>query len=271
MGAQASAFFTPDQLKERLRDHIETRQRRHLRRNIDASASKRARKLLRGDEARRLYDEAALLAKYAGPELVARDSVAIFLDWDDTLFPSTWIQMQQRSRGLNLIQHDPAMKALCSAIVSFLSSVARLGHLFIVTASAPGFITKCCRVCFPELLTVLDDLNVTVIYARPTTQDQAENETVEQWKEAVYRVVLEGRSLRPLVPELARFDGAPQWSLLLSYGDEWSDHASLRSAMAAVSPGSVHRAAACSGTRPALTWTFHSIWTIRKFELSPSS
>ena len=50
----------------------------------------------------------------------------------DTLFPSTWIQMQQRSRGLNLIQHDPAMKALCSAIVSFLSSVARLGHLFIV-------------------------------------------------------------------------------------------------------------------------------------------
>ena len=81
MGAQASAFFTPDQLKERLRDHIETRQRRHLRRNIDASASK----LLRGDEARRLYDEAALLAKYAGPELVARDSVAIFLDWDVTI------------------------------------------------------------------------------------------------------------------------------------------------------------------------------------------
>ena len=44
-----------------------------------------ASKLLRGDEARRLYDEAALLAKYAGPELVARDSVAIFLDWDVTI------------------------------------------------------------------------------------------------------------------------------------------------------------------------------------------
>ena len=58
---------------------------RHLRRNIDAAASKRARKLLRGDEARRLYDEAALLANYAGPELVARDSVAIFLDWDVTI------------------------------------------------------------------------------------------------------------------------------------------------------------------------------------------
>ena len=39
----------------------------------------------RGDEARRLYDEAALLAKYAGPELVSRDSVAIFLDWDVTI------------------------------------------------------------------------------------------------------------------------------------------------------------------------------------------
>ena len=74
MGAQASAFLTPDQLKGRLRDHIGKRQLRNA-----------ASKLLRGDEARRLYDEAALLAKYAGPELVARDSVAIFLDWDVTI------------------------------------------------------------------------------------------------------------------------------------------------------------------------------------------
>lgn len=178
------------------------------------------------------------LSNYFGRDLVPRDSCAVFLDWDDTLFPSTWIQIQQRSRGLHLLRKDPAIKALCGEIISFLCTVSRIGHVFIVTNAAPGFITKCCHICFPELLPVFDELKVTLIYARPRYDEEGE-EAVETWKESAYRMILQGRSIRPLVPELARFYGAPAWSSLLSYADEWSDHAALRSVAAAVSPESV--------------------------------
>jgi hypothetical protein len=58
------------------------------------------------------------------------------------------------------------------------------------------------------------------------------------WKETAYRTVLQGRSIRPLVPALARFYSAPGWSHIISYSDFWSDHAALRRAAAALSPGS---------------------------------
>ena len=41
------------------------------------------------------YEEAKRTATYAGPESTVRDSTAVFLDWDDTLFPSTWVQNMQ--------------------------------------------------------------------------------------------------------------------------------------------------------------------------------
>jgi hypothetical protein len=92
--------------------------------------------------------------------------------------------------------------------------------------------------CFPQLMRVLDDLNVTVIYARPQ-EDVAIKEPVEMWKEMAYGTVLQGRSIRPLAPELARFYGAPGYPHILSYGDLWTDHSALRTAVAAFSPKSV--------------------------------
>jgi hypothetical protein len=190
----------------------------------------------------RFYHETFILCNYRGLDLIARDATAVFLDWDDTLFPTTWVQMKQRSckeAGKPFQARDsPTVKALCTEIISFLSGVSRIGHVFIVTASARGFIDKCCRICFPQLMHVLDELKVTVIYARPL-EDVAVNEPVELWKEAAYATVLRGRSIRPLVPELARFYDAPQWSHVLSYGDAWTDHSALRRAMAAFSPDSV--------------------------------
>ena len=64
-------------------------------------------------------------------------------------------------------------------------------------------VRKCCNVCFPELLKVLDDLQVTIIYARP--QGVAElDEPIEHWKEAAFRTLLQASYERPLPPQLAR-------------------------------------------------------------------
>jgi hypothetical protein len=236
MGAHASALFSLD----RLRDGA----------SPGGEGTKCARRPKPADESLRFYKGTVRLCNYSGLDLVARDATAVFLDWDDTLFPTTWVQMKQRScreAGKPFLARDfPTIKTLCGDIIAFLSGVSRIGHVFIVTASAHGFIAKCCRICFPQLMRVLDDLNVTVIYARPQ-RDVAIKETVEMWKEVAYGAVLQGRSIRPLAPELARFYGAPGYSHILSYGDAWTDHSSLRSAAAAFSPESVLKAVKASG------------------------
>jgi hypothetical protein len=193
-------------------------------------------------EARRFYEETVRLCDYSGQELVARDSTALFLDWDDTLFPSTWVQKKQRAcKELGkpfLPEENPNMRALADQIISFLCKASRIGHVILVTSSAPNFIQKCCRICFPKLLPVFDGLKVTVVYARPQYHE-VDREPVEMWKEIAYSTVLQGRSIRPLVPALARFYDAPKWSHILAYSDDWGDHAALRRAVRSASPESV--------------------------------
>jgi hypothetical protein len=185
------------------------------------------------------YEETKRISTYAGSDLIHRDSTAVFLDWDDTLFPSTWVQNMQRrgqetGKPLN-IKSTPKMKVLCSRIVSFLSAASRVGHVFIVTAASHDFIRKCCRIFFPDLLKVLEDLQVTIIYARPHG-DFEHQESFEQWKEAVFRRSLASPHERPLPPQLARFYGSTGWQNLISYGDQWTDHSALLKAAAAFEP-----------------------------------
>jgi hypothetical protein len=172
---------------------------------------------------------------------VDRDSTAVFLDWDDTLFPSSFIKAEQRrcqAAGQPMsLQTNPKMKVLCSEIVSFLSTASRVGHVFIVTAASHDFIRKSCGVCFPELLKVIDALQVTIIYARPIG-DAEHYEPIETWKEAAFRRALEAPHTRPLPPALARFHDSVGWQNIISYGDQWTDHTALLKAAAAFAPNS---------------------------------
>ena len=127
------------------------------------------------------YKETKRIATYAGPELTARDSTALFIDWDDALFPSTWVQMMQlryKKAGqpfdLQSMRKMKEMQELSSEIKAFLLAASKVGHVFLVTAAAHGFVRKCCRIFFPELRKVLDDLQVTIIYARPQVDAEQE-------------------------------------------------------------------------------------------------
>merc|ERR1719181_173325 len=78
----------------------------------------------RRDRKLEAYEEAKRLSSYSGEDLVPRDHTVIFLDWDDTLFPSTWLQMYQRccqetGQAIRL-QGDPAIRLLASEIEAFL-------------------------------------------------------------------------------------------------------------------------------------------------------
>ena len=68
-------------------------------------------------------------------------------------------------------------------------------------------------ICFPKVLKVLDALQVTVIYVRPHGELEHVDDpsTREQWKEVVFRRMLQAPHERPLVPLLARFYDSLGW------------------------------------------------------------
>jgi hypothetical protein len=82
------------------------------------------------------------------------------LDWDDTLFPTTYIRCG-RSKDDSAI-----MAALEGRVCDLLRRAHRLGQIVIVTLARPGWIAECCCPVFPQLAELLNRLNVQVVYAR---------------------------------------------------------------------------------------------------------
>ena len=53
-------------------------------------------------------EETKRVASYSGTDFVERDSTAVFLDWDDTLFPSSWLQEEATDGAPDEAQPDAA-------------------------------------------------------------------------------------------------------------------------------------------------------------------
>ena len=80
------------------------------------------------------YEEAKRTATYAGPEPTVRDSTAVFLDWDDTLFPSTWVQNMQD-------EYQKAGRPVAMLALTQLSNYLTLKGSF-SAVSKPNFASK---------------------------------------------------------------------------------------------------------------------------------
>jgi hypothetical protein len=186
-------------------------------------------------------DKSVRIANYSGLDLLERDSTAAFLDWDDTLFPSSWLMTMRdismkEGKGDLRLELDPEITILYTEIVSFLKEVTRFAHVFILTSGAYGHVEKCCRIAFPQLLPILDALQVTILYSRPS-YGLEKVECVQEWKIAVFEKVLTPSFYRPLLPKQRRFYEKPDgWGSVLSYSDAWGDHEAIQEAVASWSP-----------------------------------
>jgi hypothetical protein len=165
-----------------------------------------------------------------------RDGVALIVDWDDTLFPSTWLKANLHKDVATLRSH-PAVKAHYRKVVEFLSTATRYGHVFIVTAAKSGFVQKSCGILFPDLFTKIQELGVPILYSRPEGQETP----VEEDKAMMFAMAL--GHVRPIREPLARFyhsDLMPMWSngklisadwkQVFSIGDAVEDLTALKSA-----------------------------------------
>ncbi|CAK9064133.1 unnamed protein product [Durusdinium trenchii] len=110
------------------------------------------------------------------------DSVIFIIDWDDTIFPTTWIQKKDWfgqwtravklgellcSEDLDISSEDQAfLDELDRVASSFLLAASYLGHVSCVTLAQRPWQTRTMQAFLPKLSTQWEKLQVSVSYAR---------------------------------------------------------------------------------------------------------
>lgn len=105
-----------------------------------------------------------------------RDQTAIVFDFDDTLFPTTFLERDSGLKSENpadiethmLFEFEDALSKMeeCqSAAESMLAVAKSFGHVFIVTLSTRGILQRRCEAWYPRVWKFLNDSQVTIVYA----------------------------------------------------------------------------------------------------------
>jgi len=90
-----------------------------------------------------------------------------FIDWDDTLFCSTWLASMKKVFGSDMNALRPSFESLENAICNLLDTVHKSGYkTYIVTNSETGWVELSAKRHVPTVLDKLAEINVPIISAR---------------------------------------------------------------------------------------------------------
>ncbi len=91
------------------------------------------------------------------------NSILFILDWDDTLFPTTWFSTNSNSSNC-----DNALRKLDNLLVELLTKMISFGSVFIVTNANMNWIISS-KNLLPNTSRIID-MNITIISAREMYQ-----------------------------------------------------------------------------------------------------
>jgi len=167
------------------------------------------------------------------------ESLLMLIDWDDTLYPTTFmneILVQRDSNSLALVRDDQieCLQQLGALTLSLMRSlIAKYGasNIHIVTNSVDGWIAEslsyaaCIAPVYRELGALLDVYRIKRVSARSAWQSD-KSLTPTQWKERVYA-------------ELVSRDGVDgvehaEYAHILTIGDQWTDHYAAKNVVASL-------------------------------------
>jgi hypothetical protein len=100
----------------------------------------------------------------------------IILDWDDTLFPTTWVNMNKFKLQKNNID---IFKNLDNLLLTLFNNLNKLGDIIIITNAMIIWINTCLKV-LPKTKVVLKKFNIKIKSAREEYRNQTPDPT--QWK-----------------------------------------------------------------------------------------
>jgi hypothetical protein len=184
----------------------------------------------------------ASFSKWEKKAFKRREQTVIVLDWDDTLFPTTFVNEAgglsfHRKNSAKLQEMVEALQKCDNHAVALLQEVHELGYVLIVTLSKQPWVEVSAETYFPKVARLLKSRQVRVVYASEFQKDLEKmpvplspdapitKELVEAQERYWGRV--KGRAIEHAVE---RFYGSHCWKNLLSFGDSMFDRYGMLSA-----------------------------------------
>lgn len=133
----------------------------------------------------------------------------IFVDWDDTLFPTEW------TKTSNVDLNDPSTETinmfneLDKLVTDLIVNMVPLGSILIVTNGSESWV-KCCLNVLPNFKQIIDHDVISVTSARDLFSEEHE---VDDWKKLTFKMFFN--------EHISTIEGTFR---ILSFGDSESEH-----------------------------------------------
>lgn len=160
-----------------------------------------------------------------------KSQTAIIFDWDDTLFPTTYIRhdlgldlhkpLKDQNLPLSLKQEVAANLQKCATNAANLLRLAcTMGKVILVTLASPPWVTDACKLFYPSIGSLLTTLGITAIYAQednPVDHDALQGKSYNELE--IFWSKVKGKAIgKALKVFYSQYKGQ-SWKNILSIGD----------------------------------------------------
>eukprot|EP00928_Gymnodinium_smaydae_P096792 TRINITY_DN8620_c0_g3_i1.p1 TRINITY_DN8620_c0_g3~~TRINITY_DN8620_c0_g3_i1.p1 ORF type:complete len:423 (+),score=59.27 TRINITY_DN8620_c0_g3_i1:140-1270(+) len=166
-----------------------------------------------------------------------REETVVFLDFDDTIFPSTWLAHVASIKSLCTRASIEALRAKNSdaiadlarheaVVISFLRAVAALSaEVVIVTLGTPEWVEGCMKIVMPQLMDELFQLNISISYAREAGFGRKVRGAILEGMDAL--PILKRESMRKTLMQFYSKRPKQSWKNCISIGDSLAERHAL--------------------------------------------
>jgi hypothetical protein len=165
--------------------------------------------------------------------ILSRNKTLIILDWDDTLFPTTWVT----SNDINIRNLDMTNS---KSIISYFSQIdneldhllrtlLKCGHVAIVTNAMLNWISISSNI-LPRTSKILANKNkgfdIEIISARGSYQSQSNNPM--DWKKLAFAEIIKNNKFRKINNIISIGDAEYEYKALINLYDEYNNEKSYK-------------------------------------------
>lgn len=168
-------------------------------------------------------------------KFASKEQTALILDWDDTIFPTTWVREDLRLNWRYTIdwQLEPGetrsaieklLKKLGDKMDEFLSTACNNAQVVVVTLARRPWVQQSCQNFMPDLWKVVEKYNIDVVYAQEGIDNSMQKEyakdefkSSEQMEHFWSRV--KGAAIAKEVEKIYSKYPGQSWKNVISIGD----------------------------------------------------
>lgn len=160
------------------------------------------------------------------------NQTVIIFDWDDTLFPTTYIREDlelswkvplQRQKGFSakvLADIESKMQTLADNVIKLLEMANEQGHVVLVTLARDPWVNTSCKNFFPSVGSLIEKLGLPIVYAQEGQQIEYNKvQMMEDDEMEKFWAKVKGKAIkRELEKFYSQYEGQ-SWKNIISIGD----------------------------------------------------